>query len=77
MRVFIFKEVPLVGQKTNKLKLVYVIVICIYLQAIYKITFHIINFTYQLFAPFLKCTFNPTSCFSHIKVALPHVEDGF
>jgi hypothetical protein len=42
---FFFKEVPQVGQKTNKLKLVYVIVICIYLQAIYKITFHIINFT--------------------------------
>jgi hypothetical protein len=77
MRVFIFKGVLQVGQKTNKLKLVYVIVLCIYLQAIYKIAFHTINFTYQLFAPFLKCTFNPTSCFSHIIIALPHVEDGF
>jgi hypothetical protein len=77
MRLFIFKEVSQVGQKANKLKLVYVIVICIYLQAIYKITFHIINFTYQLFALFLKCTFNLTSCFSHIIIALPHVEYEF
>ncbi len=63
MRGFFLKEFLKLGKKPNKLKLVYVIVICIYLQAICNITFHIINFTYQLFAPFLKCTFNPTSCF--------------
>jgi hypothetical protein len=72
MRGFIFKEVPQVGQKTNKLMLVYVIVICIYLQAIYKITFHL-----PTFCPYFLMYFQPNFMFSHIIIALPHVEDRF